>query len=950
MSAPRTVPPVIARAILRVSIPAGTLRDSILEDFAEEHRQRVDAASTFSARLWYWRHALGLAGRSLVGRLLTRDHYWVRDTDRRSGNPTRRRGQPSERQPTPTDTGRAPAGPGRAPDGVRAGSAGLVAKLDMFAQDLRFGVRQVVRRPGFSALVALTLAVGIGGNVAIFSVLKGIVLRPLPYSESDRLVAVWETPRSRGNYQPFSAPDYVDVREQAESLEEFGVLTARSFNLADGGEPLRVRGTACSAGLLRLLEVPPLHGRLFNDEEEIEGSERVLVIGYGFWQRHFGGAEDVVGREVIVDSQPYEIIGIMPERFETPTPWGGRDDSELWAPLVLPRDDETRGSHWLGGIARLADGVSAREAEVELQGIATQLAQAYPDTNGHTGMWVEPIMRRTLGGITLALLFLLIVVGLVLAVGCANVAGMLLARGASRLPELAVRASMGAGRRRLMGQLLTESLVLSALGGIAGVLLAYWGVGVLRGILPDNVPRVTGIQVDVTVLAFAAFVTLSTGLLFGLAPALFAARTDLARSLKEGVAGSRAVSGSSSSPLAALVGTQLAIGLILVNAAVVLSVSYANVMRQQLNFATDDVLVAGVSLVGPQYDEPHQRRAFWDDVLARIRGLPDVVDASLTSKIPLRGGANSGVLVNDDVYDPTQQDTLVEFSFVAHDYHETMGITLLAGRTFSAQDMETSSVAAEEEESALELPLVINRTMAEQFWPGESTLGNLVRPYSATEYFRGRVIGVVADTRQWGPEYRALPEMYFPHTAEVWGPSANRMLVVRTRGGSEAVEATLRAAVLEVDDRIPVSAAFTMANVFRDGTGRRRFSMLLVGLFAGTALLLVVAGTYGVMSFAVSQRTHEIGVRIALGADRRNVLRLFARRAARLLAPGLGFGIVGTFAASIVTQSMVYGISPVSILHLALAVAIMVLVSSAAILVPVMRAVRVDPLEALRSE
>lgn len=916
MSAPRRRPPAIARAILRVSIPDGTLRDSILEEFAEEHRQRADDTSAFGAYLWYWRHAVGLAARSFAGRLLTRDRYWVGD----------RRSRPT----------------------------GFAAKLDMFVLDLRFGVRQVVRRPGFSALVALTLAVGIGGNVAIFSVLKGIVLRPLPYSEADRLVAVWETPRSRGNYQPFSAPDYVDVREQAESFEEFGVLTARWFNLADGGEPLRVRGTACSAGLLRLLEVAPLHGRLFSDDEELEGSEHVLVIGYGFWQRQFGGADDVVGREVIVDSRPYEIIGIMPERFETPTPWGGRDDSEMWAPLVLPRDDPdlSRGSHWLGGIARLADGVTPREAEIELQGIAAQLAQAYPDTNGHTGMWVEPIMHRTLSGITLALLFLLIVVGLVLAVGCANVASMLLARGASRLPELAVRASMGAGRRRLMGQLLTESLVLSALGGIAGVLMAYWGVGALRGILPDNVPRATGIRVDVAVLGFAAFVTLSTGLLFGLAPALFAARTDLARSLKEGVAGSRSVSGSGSRSLAALVRTQLAIGLILVNAAVVLSVSYVNVMRQQLNFATDDVLVAGVSLVGPQYDEPYQRRAFWNDVLTRIRGLPDVVDASLTNKIPLRGGSNSGVLVNDEVYDPTQQDTLVEFSFVARDYHEAMGIALLAGRTFSALDMETSAVAAEarQDEPALEVPVVINRTMAEQFWPDESALGSLVRPYSATEYFRGRVIGVVADTRQWGPEYRALPEMYLPHTAEVWGPSANRMLVVRTRGASEAVETTLRAAVLEVDDSIPVSAAFTMANVFRDGTGQRRFSMLLVGLFAGTALLLVVAGTYGVMSFAVSQRTHEIGVRIALGADRRSVLRLFGRRAARLLAPGLGFGIAGTFAASVITQSMVYGISPVSPLHLVFAVGIMVLVSSAAILVPVMRAVRVDPLEALRSE
>ena len=705
----------------------------------------------------------------------------------------------------------------------------------------------------------------------------------------------------------------------------------------------------CSASLLRLLGVSPEHGRLFSEEEETEGNERVLVLSHGFWQRHFGGDADVIGSSVIADGQPYEVVGIMPVSFEFPTPWGGRDDSELWAPLVLSRQEDTRGSHWLGGIARLAPGVTAAEAEVELEGIAARLAEAYPDTNGHTGMWIEPMMRRTLGGIAAVLVFLLFIVGLVLLIACANVASMLLARGTHRLPELAVRASMGAGRRRLVRQLMTESLMLSLLGGAAGVLLAYWGVGALRGMLPDSVPRAAGIAVDTSVMMFAAFVTIATGLLFGLAPALFAARSDLAGVLKESPAGGRA-GGGGNKLLASLVAGQLAIGLVLVNAAVVLLVSYANVMRQDLNFRTGEVMVAGVSLVGPAYEEPHQRRAFWEDVLLRIRGFPEVVDAGITSKLPLRGGSNGGVLVNDDVFDPKTQDNLVEYSFIADGYHEAMGITLLGGRTLTAADLEAAAVVAGEEDAVAELPIVINRTMAERFWPQDGALGKLVRPYSAVEHYRARVVGVVEDTRQWGPESPVLPEMYFPHTAELWGPSSNRWLIVHSEGDPDAAAAAIRAAVLEVDEQIPVSAPYTMEEVLRQGTGRRRFSLMLVGLFAGTALLLIVAGTYGVMSFAVSQRTHEIGVRVALGADRAGVFRLFMARAARMLLPGLLFGLAGTVVASVITRSMVFGISPLNPLYVLAAAGVMLVVTFAATIVPVTRAMRVDPVEALRAE
>jgi len=920
MSGRPILPPFFPRLFLRSSLPEGTLRDSILGDFSEEHCRRAQMESTVRARFWYWRNAIGLALRSFFGRLFSRDRYWVSGV---KGSPASTSGHP--------DGGWQKQG----------GRGGLGHLLDTLGHDLRFAIRQILRRPGFSALVVLTLAVGIGANVAIFSVLKGVVLRELPYAEPERLVAVWQTPPDERWYQPLSGPDYLDTRDQARTLEDIGVLNGNWFNLADDGDPARVRGAHCTASLLELLGVPPAQGRIFTEEEEFEGNERVLVLGHGLWQRQFGGEDDVVGRRITVNGEPHEIIGIMPEEFEFPTPWGGRDDSQLWAPLVLPRDGEGRGSHSLGGIARLGKGVTEDEAEAELRGIAAQLAEAYPDTNARVDMYVEPMMRRTLGGISSTLVFLLVIVGLVLLIACANVASMLLARGTSRLPELAIRSSMGAGRRRLVRQLLTESLLLSIIGGVAGILLSYWGVDALRSILPENVPRVAGIQVDATVLTFAAVITVATGMLFGLAPALFASRSDLVSVLKEGRIG-RGGSRKRNRLLAVLVAAQVALGFILVNAAVLLAVSYSNVMSQEMNFDTEEVLAAGISLSGPAYEEIHQRRSFYQELIERVRGLPGVVQAGVTNKLPLRGGTNGGVLVNDEVFDPREQYHLVEHSFVDDGYHDAMGITLLAGRTLTQADLEAAAASREtasaEDLDVLpgELPLVINRAMANEMWPDDAALGlgQLVRPGGAEEYYRARVV---------------LAEMYFPYTAEVWGP-IRAQLVVRVDGDTEPVVGMIRAVVSELDDQIPMAAPYTMAEILHDSTGRRRFSMMLVGLFAATALILIVAGTYGVMSYAVSQRTHEIGVRVALGADNRLVLRHFAVRALWLLGPGILLGLLGALAATSITSSMVYGISALNPLYVLAAAAVMLVVAFAAISVPVLRATRVDPVEALRAE
>jgi len=816
--------------------------------------------------------------------------------------------------------------------------------LDRVRQDLRFALRQIARHPGFSALLIVTIAVAIGGNVAIFSALEGIVLRPLPYPEPNRLVAVWETPEGEGWHQPFTGPDYLDVRDQARSLEEFGVLTNRSFNLAGEGDPVRVRGAVCTASLMDLLGVPPLHGRLFTEEEEYEGKNRVVLLSYGLWQDRYGGDAEAVGKMANLDGETWEIIGVMPEGFLSPTPWGGRDDSRIWVPLVLPRDGSGRSSHWLGGFGRLARGVTAEEAEAELEVIAAQLAEAFPDSNARTRMFVEPMMARTLGGITSALVFLVVIVGLVLLVACANVGSMLLARGMNRAPEFAMRAAMGAGKGGLMRQLVSESLALAVMGGLVGVFIAFWGVDAIKAVMPDSIPRGDLIRVNGRALGFASAVTVLTGILVGLAPSLFAARTDLAEVIKHGRA-SRG--GGRNRFLSGLVTAQLAIGFVLVNAALVLAVSYANVMGQANHFSTDEVLVTPLALAGPAYETSDARQVLYDGLLARVRGMPGVASAGITSKLPLRGGSNGGILVRDEVYDPAVQSGLVEYTFVGEDYHESMGIPLLAGRTLDMRDLDLAAARLREDTTFIELPVVVNRALAERYWPDSDPLGQMVRPNSPVGFFRGQVVGVVENVRQWGPERPAIPEMFFPYTGEVWG-KWDMYLTVRAAGDAEALAPAVREAVRDTDAALPVPAPYTMATVLDNSTADRRFSMLLVALFAATAMILIVAGTYGVLSYAVSQRTHEIGVRMTLGAGRGSVASLFLWRVAYLIGPGLVLGAAGAWGGSALTGSMVYGVSPISPLHMAGAAGVMVLVALVATAVPVARATGADPLEALR--
>jgi putative ABC transport system permease protein len=795
-------------------------------------------------------------------------------------------------------------------------------------------------RPGFTLLVVITLAVGIGANAAVFSVLKGLILRSLPYPQPERVVAIWETPTQGREYQPFTSPDYFDMREQNSSFQEMGLYKIGWVNLAGEEEPARIYSARCTASTLRALGVQPKIGRLFTDDEEIEGNHRVAILGARLWRRQYGASPEILGRKIAVNGESFQIIGIMPEDFEFPKPWSSvSDEPEIWIPILLPREEAQRGWHTYAAVGRLKEAVTVQSAEADLQAIAARLAEAHPKTNAQVQVWIDPLMRRSLGGVQKFLLILLGVVGLVLLIACANVSSMLLARSTNRTSELAIRASMGAASRRLIRQLLTESLLLSAIGGLAAVLLALWAVSAIKGLIPPSIPRIQGIRIDAPVLLFSLVLTALTGLVFGLAPALFAARTDLILFLRGG-RGGQTGGGKANRFLRAIVAGQLAGAFMLANGAALLVVSYLNVTGLPRGFDTDHVLVGGLTVTGPEYDETHKRVAFWNRLIERIEALPGVQYAAATNKLPLRGGNNDWILTEGETYDPHTMRELVELSYVSPGYLDAMGISLLSGRLLEERDASASVKAGDR-------ITVVNRALAEHYWPGESALGKRIRHNSEPPEWTATVVGVVENVRQWGLEFPPLPEMYFPHSLELWSSTG---LVVRAAGDPLALVPSLKRAVHEIDSQLPLDNIRTMSDLVRITTERRRFYMLLFSLFAVTALILVTTGTYGVLSYYVSQRTHEIGVRVALGATKGKVMRLFLGQGLRLILLGTAIGLVGSVMSSKLMENMVFGISASHPALLGGGALLMTVVALAAIAAPVFRAIRVDPNQALRAE
>jgi putative ABC transport system permease protein len=806
--------------------------------------------------------------------------------------------------------------------------------LETTMRDLRHAARILRRSPAFTAAAVVSLALGIGATTVIFSVQKGILLAPLPYPEPDRLVAIWQKPPEEFRRQPLTSPDYFDYRERNRSFEEFGVQALRPVNLSGEGTPERVWGSTCTASFLRAVGVMPAMGRLFTDQEEAQG-ERLILLSHGLWMRRFGGDPGIVGRRISVNREAYMVVGVMPAGYQSPRIWKAETSAEVWTPVRLSRADSERNRHWLAALGRLKRGVPRQAADQDIKGIASALAKQYPKSNGRVSAWMLPLKDLMVGDVRKPVWFLLAAVVALLLISCANVASIQFARSNGRQSEVAIRASLGAGRAQVARQFLTENLLLAGAGGVAGAGLAIWGVAVLRGMVPATIERASAIRIDGWVLLFAAGITVATGILSGLAPALSAARLDINGALREGQ-GTLTAGPSRVRFQSALVVAQFALALVIANGAALMMKSYLNVVGTPAGFDAERTLAAGITLEGSAYrGNAAAQAAFWNRLLEGVRAIPGVKEAGATTKLPLEGGTNGGYLVEDERYDPKADRPMIERSWVTPEYFGAMGVRLLAGRLF------TPGSATESRSE-----IVVNRAFARQYFPNGTALDKHIYPNTSERTWVGVIVGVVDDVPQWSLEIPPLPEVYQPFETTV---RANRHLIIRAAVPPLALARAVREAVASIDRDQPVSGIRTMEAVFDGSAARRRFNTVLIEIFALLGLAMVMVGIYGVISCWVAQRTREVGIRMALGADRMRIVKMVAGRGAAMSALGILIGAAGSLALSSVVESMLYGVSPtnpVAIISVAFLLLLVALLGSA---LPALRAACVDPVRTLRA-
>ena len=808
-------------------------------------------------------------------------------------------------------------------------------------QDLRYGLRMLAKNPGFTAVAVLTLALGIGANTAIFSVVNAVFLKPMPYKDADRLVMVWEQNPERGWYHNIvSAANFLDWRKQNDVFTQMAAVEpGKAFNLTRTGKPEEVRGEQATTNLFALLGVRPFKGRDFLPEEDRAGGPRVVILSYGLWERRYGHDAALVGKQISLNNESYTVVGIMPAGFYFPPfwrEWAG----ELWVP-GLDLSNPERTSHAYIAIARLKPGVSLVQAQREMGTIAQRIVQQSPEDRGW-GVGLVGLHEQVVGETRQPLMVLFGAVGFVLLIACANVANLMLARSAAREREIAIRTALGADRGRLIRQFLTESLLLALLGGALGLLVASWAIGVLAAVSGASALGLWGgvsladVTVNSAVLAFTMIVTLATGIISGLAPALGVSTPDLNRSLKEGCRG--AGEGMHRHRLrSVLVVSEFALALILLAGAGLMLRTLVLLGRVDLGFNSHNVLTMRVPLLGPRYKDQRAQAEFFTELLERVKTLPGIQWASVSRGLPVEGWEGWGFVTEDNPSPPPNETPDANYQVVAPDYFRAMGIPLRAGRFFTAQETQQSMRV-----------VIVNEELARRQWPGQNPLGKRLKVNGAA-YPWLTVVGIVGNVRTDWPTPDFFPEFYLPYTQYPWD-LAPRHLIVRTALNPTAVAAAIQREVAALDKEQPVSDVRTLEQVVGEAVGPQRFAMMLLGVFAALALALASVGIYGVMAYSVSQRTHEIGIRMALGAHRGNVLGMVVGEAMVLAVIGAGLGLAGALGLTRLMSSLLYSVRPTDPLTFALVSLVLVGVSAFASYIPARRATKVDPIVALRYE
>ena len=829
------------------------------------------------------------------------------------------------------------------------------AWLERLWQDVRYGLRMMRRSPGFMAVAVLTVALGIGATTAIFSVVNAVLLRPLPFPAPNQLVALWVTEGAPGNY-PLTGADYLDWRAQNQSFEDMAVFSFReSYNASGAGEPERAAVVETQANFFSVLGVQPIMGRAFLPGEDQAGRNHVALLSYGFWQRDFGGERAVLKKSLNLNGEHYDVVGVMPAWYKGP------GSADLWVPMdVSAKNLGPRGEHHLQALGRIKAGMTVQQAQEDLKAVSARLARQYPDSNSKESAVVVPLQEQFVGRSRTQLWVMFGAVTLVLLIACVNVANLLLARSAGRTREIAMRTALGAGRSRVIRQLLTENVLLSACGALPGIGLAYLCVAWLRTAQGIPLSQPNPIAVDPAVLLFALGLAVASGILFGLMPALQTSRTSLSEVLNSG--GRMAVTTTSRGRLVrnALVTAEIALSLVLLAGAGLLMRTFSNLRNLDLGVRADKVLTASVALPGGQYATIEAQNAFWRQLVEKLAAAPRVNGAAVAGELPPRGGSNGYVTIEGRTSDSTANQ-LVEFDPVTPDYFRTMGIPLMSGRTLSEEDEEAAAAVAAKfmalyqasgalkaSGTKFELAAVINQTMARTFWPNQDAVG---KTFAISEgMITNHVVGVVGDTQCADLGRGPLPQAYFG-LALALGPNPPPLNVaVLGTGKPAALAGMLRSTVQSLDNSLAVFDVATLPEIISSSMTTTTYQTFLLGIFAGLALLLASVGIYGVLSYLVTQRTNEIGIRMALGAGRGNVLWMILRQGLVLTGTGIGVGVAGAYALTGLLRTLLYGVKPTDPVTFVSVSVVMVAVAMFACVVPVWRATRVDPMVALRYE